>query len=88
MGITAALIVGLRGIIPPALAGLALAYVNQLSGIMQYVVRVSCETESRFTAVQRMHTHLRVNQYYSMLSPTISYNQICNRLWKVKVPQL
>ena len=61
MGITAGLLVGLRGMVPAALAGLALAYVSQLSGMMQYVVRVSCETESRFTAVQRMHTLLRVN---------------------------
>ncbi|XP_046462037.1 ATP-binding cassette sub-family C member 5-like isoform X1 [Daphnia pulex] len=58
MGITAGLIVGLRGTIPAASAGLALAYASQLSGIMQYVVRLACETESRFTSVQRMQTYL------------------------------
>lgn len=62
MGITAGLIVGLRGMIPAASAGLALAYAGQLSGIMQYVVRLACETESRFTSVQRMHTYLLVNK--------------------------
>ena len=61
MGITAGMIVGLREMIPAASAGLALAYVCQLSGIMQYVVRLACETESRFTSVQRMHTQLKVN---------------------------
>ncbi|KAK4005312.1 hypothetical protein OUZ56_007029 [Daphnia magna] len=58
MAVTAGLIVALRGTIPVASAGLALAYANQLSGIMQYIVRLACETESRFTSVQRMHTYL------------------------------
>ncbi|XP_057372866.1 ATP-binding cassette sub-family C member 5-like [Daphnia carinata] len=58
MAVTAGLIVALRGTIPAASAGLALAYASQLSGIMQYVVRLACETESRFTSVQRMHTYL------------------------------
>lgn len=60
MAITAGLIVGLRGVIPAATAGLALAYASQLAGIMQQVVRLACETESRFTSVQRMQTHLKV----------------------------
>ncbi len=62
VGITAGMIVGLRGMIPAASAGLALAYASQLSGIMQYVVRLACETESRFTSVQRMHSRLKVNE--------------------------
>lgn len=61
MAVTAGLIVALRGTIPVASAGLALAYANQLSGIMQYIVRLACETESRFTSVQRMHTYLMVS---------------------------
>ncbi len=69
MGIIAVLVVGLRGMIPAASAGLALAYASQLSGIMQYVVRLACETESRFTSVQRMHTHLKVNDSYSNSLP-------------------
>ena len=60
MATTAGMIVAFRGTIPAATAGLALAYASQLSGIMQYVVRLSCETESRFTSVQRMHMHLKV----------------------------
>ena len=91
MGITAGLLVGLRGMVPAALAGLALAYVSQLSGMMQYVVRVSCETESRFTAVQRMHTLLRVNWFLCILRFTINVftiDWIFHRLWKAKVQQL
>lgn len=60
MGITAAMIVGLRDSIAIASAGLALAYINQICGTMQYVVRLACETESRFTSVQRMYTYLKV----------------------------
>ena len=60
MAATAGLIVGFRGMITAATAGLALAYASQLSGMMQQVVRLACETESRFTSVQRMHTYLKV----------------------------
>lgn len=61
MAVTAGLVVSLRGMIPAATAGLALAYVTQLAGMMQQVVRLACETESRFTSVHRMQTHLKVN---------------------------
>lgn len=60
MGTTAGLVVVLRGVIPPAFAGLALAYAGQLTGIMQNTVRWASETESRFTSVQRIHTCLQV----------------------------
>lgn len=63
MGITGGLVVGLRGMIPPAFAGLALAYAGQLTGILQNTVRWASETESRFTSVQRMQTSLQV--YYA-----------------------
>lgn len=71
LGVTAGLIVALRGIIPAATAGLALAYASQLSGIMQYMVRLACETESRFTSVQRMHTHIKVKQVWLIIKYVI-----------------
>ena len=61
MGITAGLVVTLRGVIPAAFAGLALAYSSQLTGILQNTVRWASETESRFTSVQRLHTYLQVS---------------------------
>lgn len=64
MGITGGLIVGLRGMIPPAFAGLALAYAGQLTGILQNTVRWASETESRFTSVQRMQSSLQVMCIY------------------------
>uniref|UniRef100_T1J568 Multidrug resistance-associated protein 5 n=1 Tax=Strigamia maritima TaxID=126957 RepID=T1J568_STRMM len=39
--------------VPAAYAGLALAYAAQLSGLFQYTVRLSTETEARFTSVER-----------------------------------
>jgi ATP-binding cassette subfamily C (CFTR/MRP) protein 5 len=63
MGITGGLVVGLRGMIPPAFAGLALAYAGQLTGILQNTVRWASETESRFTSVQRMQTSLQVHAH-------------------------
>lgn len=93
MGITAGLIVGLRGTIPAASAGLALAYASQLSGIMQYVVRLACETESRFTSVQRMQTYLLVKsnlikgQTFEILKNYFMLF-LLQRLWKAKIPQL
>ncbi|EFX63846.1 ABC protein, subfamily ABCC, partial [Daphnia pulex] len=59
MGITSGLVVGLRSMIPPAFAGLALAYAGQLTGILQNTVRWASETESRCTSVQRMQTSLQ-----------------------------
>ncbi|XP_063866904.1 ATP-binding cassette sub-family C member 5-like isoform X1 [Scylla paramamosain] len=51
---TAMLALFLRGVVDPSFAGLALAYATQLSGIFQYTVRLSTETEARFTSVQRL----------------------------------
>ena len=61
-GVAAGMVVALHGMIPAAFAGLALAYSGQLTGIMQYTVRLATETESRFMSVQRMHTYLKVEQ--------------------------
>ncbi|XP_050718620.1 ATP-binding cassette sub-family C member 5-like isoform X20 [Eriocheir sinensis] len=52
---TAMLALFLRGTVDASFAGLALAYAAQLSGIFQYTVRLSTETEARFTSVQRLH---------------------------------
>lgn len=51
---TALLALFLRGAVDASFAGLALAYAAQLSGIFQYTVRLSTETEARFTSVQRL----------------------------------
>nr|XP_053629707.1 ATP-binding cassette sub-family C member 5-like [Cherax quadricarinatus] len=51
---TAVLTLLLRGSVEASFAGLALAYSAQLSGIFQYTVRLSSETEARFTSVQRI----------------------------------
>jgi len=45
--------------VPAAYAGLALAFSSQLSGILQYTVRLATDTETRFISVQRMHTALQ-----------------------------
>ncbi len=60
MTVTSVMVVALHGVIPAAYAGLALAYSGQLTGILQYTVRLATETESRFVSVQRMHTYLKV----------------------------
>lgn len=52
---TAILALFLRGVVDASFAGLALAYAAQLSGIFQYTVRLSTETEARFTSVQRLN---------------------------------
>lgn len=61
IGFTAALVVALHGYVPAAFAGLALSFSGQLSGMLQYTVRVANETEAKFTSVQRMHTYMQVN---------------------------
>ncbi|XP_071550882.1 ATP-binding cassette sub-family C member 5-like isoform X3 [Panulirus ornatus] len=57
---TAALALLLRGTVEASFAGLALAYAAQLSGIFQYTVRLSTETEARFTSVQRINSYSKV----------------------------
>jgi len=59
MGITAGMVVALHGYVPAAYAGLALAFSSQLSGMLQYTVRLATDTETRFISVQRMHTSLQ-----------------------------
>ncbi|GFY57332.1 multidrug resistance-associated protein 5 [Trichonephila inaurata madagascariensis] len=42
----------------PAFAALALVLVLQLSGLYQYIVRLGCELESRFTSVERIQSYV------------------------------
>ncbi|KAJ8340233.1 hypothetical protein SKAU_G00348660 [Synaphobranchus kaupii] len=44
--------------ISPALKGLALSYTIQLTGMLQYVVRLSTELEARFTSVERLQEYI------------------------------
>jgi len=53
------MVVALHGYVPAAYAGLALAFSSQLSGMLQYTVRLATDTETRFISVQRMHTSLQ-----------------------------
>ncbi|XP_066602982.1 ATP-binding cassette sub-family C member 5-like isoform X3 [Prorops nasuta] len=52
--ICAFLVVFLKGDISPALAGLALTYCAQISGVFQFTVRVMSEAETRFINVERI----------------------------------
>ncbi|XP_061101234.1 ATP-binding cassette sub-family C member 12-like [Conger conger] len=44
--------------ISPALKGLALSYTIQLTGMLQYTVRLSTELEARFTSVERLQEYI------------------------------
>ncbi|XP_043490273.1 multidrug resistance-associated protein 5-like isoform X2 [Polistes fuscatus] len=57
--ITAFFIIFLKGKIPAALAGLAMAYATQISGVFQYTVRLMSETEVRFISVERINYYLK-----------------------------
>jgi hypothetical protein len=59
--ITAFLTVFLHGQVPPALAGLALAYAAHISGVFQYTTRLMSETEVRFISVERLTSYSRVS---------------------------
>ncbi|XP_075997924.1 ATP-binding cassette sub-family C member 5 [Genypterus blacodes] len=56
---TALMIVMMHGQIPPAYAGLAIAYAVQLTGLFQFTVRLASETEARFTSVERIHQYIQ-----------------------------
>jgi hypothetical protein len=60
MCITSFLTVILHGQVPPALAGLALAYAAHISGVFQYTTRLVSETEVRFISVERINSYIRV----------------------------
>ncbi|XP_034250693.1 multidrug resistance-associated protein 5-like isoform X1 [Thrips palmi] len=54
VSITASLVVGLHGIVVPAMAGLALSYSWQICGVLQYATRLLSEGEVRFISVERI----------------------------------
>ncbi|XP_043596465.1 multidrug resistance-associated protein 5-like isoform X4 [Bombus pyrosoma] len=60
--ITAFLVILLRNQISPPLAGLAMAYAMQMTGVFQYTVRLMAETETRFISVERISYYLRTLQ--------------------------
>lgn len=60
--ITAFFVIALKNQISPALAGLAMAYAMQMTGIFQYTVRLMAEIETRFISVERINYYLKVNK--------------------------
>ncbi|XP_050485106.1 ATP-binding cassette sub-family C member 5-like isoform X2 [Bombus huntii] len=60
--ITAFLVILLKNQISPSLAGLAMAYAMQMTGVFQYTVRLMAETETRFISVERISYYLRTLQ--------------------------
>ncbi|XP_047739552.1 ATP-binding cassette sub-family C member 5 [Hyalella azteca] len=82
---TAILTVLLRGQVAAAFAGLALAYSSQLSGIFQYTVRLSTETEARFTSVERIQSYIETleseGQHSEVIPPATwpTHGRICFR---------
>ncbi|KAJ0001946.1 hypothetical protein NQD34_001742 [Periophthalmus magnuspinnatus] len=46
-------------LIPSSLKGLAMAYIIQLTGMLQYVVRQSTEMDARFTSVERLQEYIK-----------------------------
>nr|XP_020450128.1 multidrug resistance-associated protein 5-like isoform X2 [Monopterus albus] len=58
----ALLIVFMHNQIPPSYAGLAIAYVVQLTGLLQFTVRLLAETEARFTSVERISHYIKCLQ--------------------------
>ncbi|XP_036439968.1 multidrug resistance-associated protein 9 [Colossoma macropomum] len=44
--------------INPAIKGLALSYTIQLTGMLQYVVRLATEVEAKFTSVERLQEYI------------------------------
>lgn len=58
MSITAFLVVGLHGVVMPAMAGLALSYSWHISGVLQYTTRLLSEAEVRFISVERILAYM------------------------------
>ncbi|KAL3847030.1 hypothetical protein ACJMK2_017966 [Sinanodonta woodiana] len=57
IGITGMLIILTYDNITPSMAGLAMAFAIQMTGLFQYTIRTSLETEARFTSVQRLQAY-------------------------------
>lgn len=54
-------VIGFKNHLPPAFAGLALAFVAQTTGLFQFSLRNFSELEARFTNVERISSFLRVS---------------------------
>lgn len=50
-----------HGQVPPALAGLAIAYSSTISGIFQYTIRLLADAEMKFISVERINMYLKVS---------------------------
>lgn len=71
IAVVASLVVVFHNWVPASFAGLALAYSNQLTGMLQYTVRLVTEAESRFLSVQRIHSCIIVLYIYNVVCVTI-----------------
>ncbi|KAJ1529288.1 hypothetical protein ONE63_006086 [Megalurothrips usitatus] len=56
--ITSFFVVALHGVVAPAMAGLALTYSWQISGILQFTTRLISEAEVRFISVERLLAYI------------------------------
>ncbi|XP_012144503.1 ATP-binding cassette sub-family C member 5 isoform X3 [Megachile rotundata] len=56
------LVIAFRNQLSPALAGLAMAYATQMTGVFQYTVRLMAETETRFISIERISYYFRTLQ--------------------------
>ncbi|BFZ00219.1 hypothetical protein BsWGS_03257 [Bradybaena similaris] len=68
--LTALLIVATYDHLNPALAGLALSYSVQMSGLFQFTARLAVETEARFTSVQRILEYCDVSEQEKSVAVT------------------
>ena len=78
--ITAFLVIALKNQISPALAGLAMAYAMQMTGIFQYTVRLMAEIETRFISVERISYYLKVNK---MILKLMKLMNKCSKLFSL-----
>lgn len=60
-GTTAFLVIALQDYVSAPLAGLALSYSAQISGVFQYTIRLVSETEVRFISVERITHYIKVS---------------------------
>ncbi|CAG5134057.1 unnamed protein product, partial [Candidula unifasciata] len=72
--LTALLIVLTYDHLNPALAGLALSYSVQMSGLFQFTARLAVETEARFTSVQRILEYCDISE--KEMSVPVTNNQL------------
>ena len=79
--LTSVFVLASHGVVPAAFAGLALAYAAQLAGLFQYTVRLSSETEARFTSVERIDAYTSVSSAASWGVPARYSPALSSALW-------